>query len=169
MPFSSVEQASNTTPHTKKRGRPKKKAPIAGVTLVLDTKKNERNKEDTNNNDTFEDGNVDQIEERGDETEEPQNSCLVEMRILGTGNVLKKVFADKSLTCESPVEANMYHVLIEERKSLSCSYCGEIEDNLLFSKLTVDCFPLCLNCQKKGRGAAPRRKSRKIVPKVVKK
>ena len=124
----------------------------------------EEDQEDANNNTI--DGNVDDDNESETEVEQ---SSLVELRILGSGNTLKKLFVDESLTCESPIESHMFDLLLAFKKPLPCSYCGEAEEAMLFSKLTVESFPLCTSCREKGRGAGMRRKSRRILPKPVKK
>ena len=74
---------------------------------------------------------------------EISHSDLSELRILGNGSVLKKVFVDESLTCDSPVETHMFDILSVNRKSLTCSHCGESKESKMFSKLSDECFPLC--------------------------
>ena len=97
------------------------------------------------------------------------NSHLTELRIIGSGNVLKKIFVDESLVCESPIESHMFDILLSLKKPLPCNYCGENDEERMFSKLTEECFPLCNSCEIKGRGAGLRRKSRKIKPNPAKK
>ena len=94
---------------------------------------------------------------------------LSEIRIMGKQNVLTKVFVDESLICEAPMEAHLYDVLLLEGRPMPCYYCGENNFDILASTLSGDHFPLCNKCQKAGRGAAARRKSRKIKPKPMKK
>ena len=90
------------------------------------------------------------------------------MRILGEGNILTKVFVDEALTCNKPMETHLYAVVLATEKPLPCFYCGEVDPAKIFLDLTEDKFPLCRKCEECGRGAAPRRKSRKIIPKAVK-
>ena len=170
------EQFEKVELQLKKRGRPRKQITTGAILIPLakqnkgrprklkNTVEPEEDQEDANNNTI--DGNVD--DENESETEVEQSS-LVELRILGSGNTLKKLFVDESLTCESPIESHTFDLLLAFKKPLPCSYCGEAEEAMLFSKLTVESFPLCRSCREKGRGAGVRRKSRRILPKPVKK
>ena len=129
----------------KKRGRPSKQTEEAEVEIVDEI-------DDENNNETA-----------------MTDSPLTEIRILGSGSILTKLFVDEALVCDSPIEPHMFDILLSQRLPLPCSYCGEREESRLFSKLTDEGFPLCKGCEEKGRGAGKRRKSRKIKPKPVKK
>ena len=93
---------------------------------------------------------------------------LSELRIIGDDNVLSKVFIDEALMCASPMEAHVYDVLISSGKSLPCFYCGDTQEGNMFSKLTDESYPLCKSCQRAGRGAGSRRKSRVVKPKPMK-
>jgi thymidylate kinase len=162
-------------PVPKKRGRPRKKVNTGAILIpltkrgrgrppkVIEAHESETDQEDDNNNEAPQ-----TFVEEAIETEVSQ-STLTELRILGTGSVLKKIFVDESLTCDSPVEPHMFDILIDRKKPLPCSHCGETEESRIFSKLMDDCFPLCISCHAKGRGAGLRRKSRKILPKAIKK
>ena len=90
------------------------------------------------------------------------------IRMLGERNILSKVFVSEALTCEDPVESHLYDILENEGKPMPCFYCGELKQENLVSLATVESFPLCGVCQKRGRGCGQRRKSRVIQPKPVK-
>ena len=68
----------------------------------------------------------------------------------------------------SQSHSHMYNILLMNKKPLPCSHCGETDEIKMFSKLSDECFPLCKDCQDRGRGAGARRKSRKILPQNVK-
>ena len=129
----------------KKRGRPSKQTGEAEIEI-------EDECDDENNNETA-----------------ITDSPLPEIRILGSGSILTKLFVDEALVCDSPIEPHMFDILLSQRMPLPCRYCGEREESRLFSMLTDEGFPLCNGCEEKGRGAGKRRKSRKIKPKPVKK
>ena len=162
-------------PVPKKRGRPRKKVNTGTILIpltkrgrgrppkVIEAHESETDQEDDNNNEAPQ-----TFVEEAIETEVSQ-STLTELRILGTGSVLKKIFVDESLTCDSPVEPHMFDILVDRKKPLPCSHCGETEESRIFSELMDACFPLCISCHEKGRGAGLRRKSRKILPKAIKK
>ena len=88
--------------------------------------------------------------------------------MLGSDNILSKVFVDESLTCDSPVEFHLVDILLQRKEVIPCTYCGESEEKNICSYLTDEHFPLCVNCSDKGRGPMARRKSRKIKPKARK-
>ena len=137
----------------KRRGRPRKVQVVEETVLDVD-----------NNNEPSKD-----CEDADPSSETSQSrSDLPELRILGSSNVLSKIFVDESLTCDSPVESHMYDILLMNKKPLPCSHCGETDEIKMFSKLSDECFPLCKDCQDRGRGAGARRKSRKILPQNVK-
>ena len=151
----------------KGRGRPRKKV-LSGTILIPLCAKKKRgrpSKQPVNAeieiDDEFDD-------ENNNETAVTE-SHLTEIRILGSGSILTKLFVDEALVCDSPIEPHMFDILLSQRMPLPCSYCGEKDDSRLFSKLTDEDFPLCKGCEEKGRGAGKRRKSRKIKPKPVKK
>ena len=81
-------------------------------------------------------------------------------------NVLKTVFVDES--CESPIEAHLFDILIMQGKPVPCFYCGEKDRPKMSSTLSDAEYSLCKLCQESGRGAAPRRKSRKLKVKATK-
>ena len=93
---------------------------------------------------------------------------LSELRMMGHDNILAKVFVDEALTCNKPIETHMYDVHLAMQNPLPCYYCGEQEIGKISLTITDEKFPLCRKCQECGRGAAPRRKSRKLIPKAVK-
>ena len=156
----------------KKRGRPSKKKPDATFPSLSkkgrgrprkSATKEPKEKEDPNNNEAVESEDNDEVIESMSHP-----SHLTELRIIGNGNILRKLFVDESLSCQSPIEAHMYDILMTSKKPLPCSYCGEVEESRMTSKLSEECFPLCKSCELGGRGAAARRKSRKVVPKALK-
>ena len=102
------------------------------------------------------------------EEDENDSETLSELRIIGKGNILSKVFIDESLTCDAPVETHMFDVLVELGRPLPCYYCGENSQTNIVSTLSQEKFPLCRKCEAAGRGAASRRKSRQIKPKALK-
>ena len=170
------EHSKEPEPESKprKRGRPRKKVDSGAILIPLVKRGRGRPPkakhniesdviEDSNNNVGTTDINVEEEKET-----EIDASSLAELRMLGTGNILKKLFVDESLRCDSPLEPHMFDILISLRKPLPCSYCGEKEEERLFSNLTEEQFPLCKSCNEKGRGAGVRRKSRKIQAKPVK-
>ena len=108
------------------------------------------------------------VEDSSGDSEDEKDDKPSKVRILGTGNIMSKVFVDEALTCSKPMEAHIYDVLLATEKLLPCFYCGEVDPLKISSELTDDKFPLCRNCEDCGRGAAPRRKSRKLIPKAVK-
>lgn len=109
------------------------------------------------------------IEESSEESDAGENvEKLREVRMLGNRNILSKVFVDEALTCSKPIEAHMFDVHLAIENPLPCYYCGEMEITKISSTLTDDKYPLCKKCKECGRGAAPRRKSRKLVPQAVK-
>ena len=55
------------------------------------------------------------------------DSELSEMQMLGERNILSKVFVNKALTCEDPVEAQLYDILENEGKLMPSFYCGELK------------------------------------------
>ena len=114
---------------------------------------------------SVEDSSEDSSEE--DDVEDSTNKPT-EHRLMGKNNVLKTVFVDESLTCESPIEAHLFDVLIMQGKPLPCSYCGEKDPLKISSTLSDAEYPLCKQCPESGRGAAPRRKSRKLKVKATK-
>lgn len=169
-PGGSKEESSELK--TRKRGRPLKNVRTGSILIPLVKKKRGRPAklrivsedvtvtEEANNN-------VDVTLMSKEEV--PTQLCsLTELRILAPDNILKKLFVDEALTCESSIETHMYDILLTLRKPLPCSYCGEKEEQELFSKLTDENFPLCLHCKGKGRGAGARRKGRKVQPAQVK-
>ena len=87
---------------------------------------------------------------------------------MGNSNILAKVFVDEALTCSKPIEAHIYDVELAMENPLPCFYCGEREIEKISFPMTEEKFPLCKRCQECGRGAAPRRKSRKLIPKTLK-
>ena len=93
---------------------------------------------------------------------------LSELRILGSDNILTKVFVSEALTCDDPIEANLYDILESGGLPLPCFYCGEFELREMFSVMSEDSFPLCKACHKLGRGEGAKRKSRVIKPKPMK-
>ena len=156
------------------RGRPRKSLASGTILIPLEKKKRGRPRkvqvveetvlDDDNNNETSKD-----CKDADPSSETSQSrSDLSELRILGSRNVLSKIFVDESLTCDSPVESHMYDILLMNKKPLPCSHCGETDEIKMFSKLSDECFPLCKDCQDRGRGAGARRKSRKILPQNVK-
>ena len=167
----SVKSKSTLVSKTRGRGRPKKKVESGTVLISLAKRKRGRPRkepvtedlETETNHDSDNNGNLDI-----DKTSDEEPSTLSELRMLGSGCVLKKLFVDESLICESPIEPHMFDVLISLKESLPCSHCGEKEESKISSNLTEECFPLCLSCQLRGRGAGARRKSRKIKPKPMK-
>ena len=108
------------------------------------------------------------VEGSSGESEEETDDKPREVRILGKGNILTKVFVDEALTCNKPMETHVYDVVLATEKPLPCFYCGEVDPAKISLDLTEDKFPLCRKCEESGRGAAPRRKSRKLIPKAVK-
>ena len=149
----------------KKRGRPRDNpqlSPLKSRGKGRPSKNNKVTKPDIINND-----NNNNFTTANDS--EADEASATELRILGNGNILKKIFVDESLICDSPVEAHMFDNLIAARKPLPCFHCGESEEDRLAEKLTAESFPLCISCQERGRGAVARRKSRKIMPKQLKK
>ena len=169
-----------TLPRTQKRGRgrPSKKVSTGQILIPLAKKGRGRPRKESSQEDAdLEDANnntevtglelVNNNEESSDS--ELFNCPLTELRIIGSGNVLKKIFVDESLVCESPIESHMFDILLSLKKPLPCNYCGENEEERMYSKLTEECFPLCKSCEIKGRGAGLRRKSRKIKPNPAKK
>ena len=153
---------------SKKRARPKKNPQLPPSENNGKKKKNRVTKPDIVGNDNNNNNPTTASEDNNSEADEGQVS-LTELRILGNRNILKKIFVDESLVCDSPVEAHMFDNLIAAKKPLPCFYCGESEDDKLAEKLTAESFPLCISCQDRGRGAGARRKSRKIIPKQLKK
>jgi hypothetical protein len=169
-----------TLPRTQKRGRgrPSKKVSTGQILIPLAKRGRGRPRKESSQEDSdLEDANnntevtglelVNNNEESSDS--ELFNCPLTELRIIGSGNVLKKIFVDESLVCESPIESHMFDILLSLKKPLPCNYCGENEEERMYSKLTEECFPLCKSCEIKGRGAGLRRKSRKIKPNPAKK
>lgn len=159
------------------RGKPRKKVSTGQILIPLAKKgrgrpRNEISQADSDLEDANDNTEVTGLEEvnNNDESSDSElfNSPLTELRIIGSGNVLKKIFVDETLVCESPIEAHMFDILLSQKKPLPCHYCGEIEEEMMFSKLTEECFPLCKSCEIKGRGAGLRRKSRKIKPNPAK-
>ena len=104
------------------------------------------------------------IEDSSSDDEE----IISELRILGKENIFSKIFVDEALTCDSPVECHMFDILMDLRKPLPCYYCGEKDPRKIKENLTDEKFPLCQQCQAKGRGAGTRRRSRKVIPKAGK-
>ena len=90
------------------------------------------------------------------------------MRILGSDNILTKVFVSEALTCDDPIEANLYDILESGGLPLPCFYCRKFEQRDMFSVMSADSFPLCKACHKLGRGEGAKRKSRVIKPKPMK-
>ena len=88
--------------------------------------------------------------------------------MIGSTEILSKVFVDESLKCSSPVEAHVYDVLLTSGKCLPCFYCGDSQEGEMVSKLTDESYPLCGSCHRVGRGAGSRRKSRVVKPKPMK-
>ena len=134
----------------KSRGRPRK-LPSKTSEKIVDLVKDATNSETVDVNDNIATG----------------EGMLSELRLLGSNNILAKVFVSEALTCDDPVEAHLFDIL-GAGKPLPCYYCGELEQNKLFSLLTEDSFPLCQACQQLGKGPGARRKSRVIKPKPVK-
>ena len=108
---------------------------------------------------------LDETSEESEADEYDEN--LSELRIMDKGNILAKVFVDEALTCSKSIEAHLYDVELAMENPLPCFYCGEREVGKISLSLTEEKFPLCRNCQECGRGAALRRKSRKLIPKAV--
>ena len=87
---------------------------------------------------------------------------------MGKKSILRTVFIDESLTCDDPLEAHLFDVLMVLGRSLPCYYCGEKDPVKISSTLSDEEFALCRKCQDSGREAATRRKSRKLKPKHIK-
>ena len=155
---------------TKKRGRPRTKVSTGSILIPLVKKKRGRPAKDVKVQATVEDSNNNDIDETTvvDKEAVLELPSLTELRILGSDNILGKVFVDEALTCDSEIEPHMFDILLTLKKPLPCSYCGEREEHRLYSKLSDENFPLCVGCKLKGRGAGSRRKTRKVQPKEVK-
>ena len=155
---------------TKKRGRPRTKVSTGSILIPLVKKKRGRPAKDVEVQATVEDSNNNDIDETTvvDKEAVLELPSLTELRILGSDNILGKVFVDEALTCDSEIEPHMFDILLTLKKPLPCSYCGEREEHRLYSKLSDENFPLCVGCKVKGRGAGSRRKTRKVQPKEVK-
>ena len=109
------------------------------------------------------------LDETSEESEaEELDEKLTELRLMGNSNILAKVFVDEALTCSKPIEAHIYDVELAMENPLPCFYCGEREIEKISFPMTEEKFPLRKRCQECGRGAAPRRKSRKLIPKTLK-
>ena len=134
-------------PVKRSRGRPRKEVKPSSDEEI-DAIDNETNPDDNENNNN--------------------EGILSELRILGSDNILLKVFVSEALNCDDPIEAHLYDLLGSEGKPLPCFYCGEVEQKKLFSLITEHSFLLCKACQKVGRGAGARRKSRVIKPTPLK-
>ena len=96
------------------------------------------------------------------------SEMLSEHRLMGKKSMLRSVFIDESLTCDVPLEAHLFDVLMVLGRPLPCYYCGEKDPLKISSTLSDEEFPLCRKCTESGRGAATRRKSRKLKPKPMK-
>ena len=118
-------------PVPKKRGRPRKKVNTGTILIpltkrgrgrppkVIEAHESVTDQEDDNNNEAPQ-----TFVEEAIETEVSQ-STLTELRILGTGSVLKKIFVDESLTCDSPVEPHMFNILVDRKKPLPTATVGK--------------------------------------------
>ena len=145
------ERSASKSPVKRPRGRPRK-------SLLHEVETSNVRK------DTDEEANdVDENHNNAGEEE-----ILTELRIIGSENILYKVFVSEALTCEDQIETHLYDILENVGGPLPCLYCGEEDPRRLFSVMMEETFPLCKACQKLGRGAGARRKSRAIKPKPVK-
>lgn len=104
----------------------------------------------------------------GNHNDAPSEEILTELRIIGSENILSKIFVSEAMTCDDSIEPHLYDILESEGRPLPCFYCGEEDHRKLFSVMTEEDFPLCKACHNLGRGAGTRRKSRVIKPKPVK-
>ena len=111
--------------------------------------------------------NEENLDQNGNNVQ-PGEIGLTEFRILGNGSIFTKVFVSEALTCDDAIEAHLYDVLEDAGTVLPCFYCGEVDQNKLAFLMTEEAYPLCLSCQKIGRGVGVRRKSRAIKPKLMK-
>jgi hypothetical protein len=169
-----------TVPKSQKKGRGRLRKKVSTVQILIPPVRKGRGRprqesyqavsdlEDANNN--AEDPRLEEANNNEESSDsELFNSPLRELRNIGSGSMLRKIFLDESLVCESPIESHMFDILLSLKKPLPCNYCGENEEERMFSKLTEESFPLCNSCEIKGRKAGLRRKSRKIKPNPVKK
>jgi hypothetical protein len=66
---------------------------------------------------------------------------LSELIILGSYHIFSKV-----LVFDDQIETHIYDILGDAGKALPCSYCGDVEQNNLYSLQAEE------HCQKMGRG-----------------
>ena len=182
-----VEEAAVELPSkTRGRGRPSKPVKTGQVLIPLQKKKRGRPRKPVSTEDDpvkrsrgrprkevkeSLDEEIDTFENEtmpADKENNMDDGILSELRILGRDNIMSKVFVSEALNCDDPIEAHLFDILVSVGKPLPCFYCGELEQRKLFSLMTEDSFPLCKACQKVGRGAGARRKSRIIKPKPMK-
>ena len=151
--------------YKKGRGRPRKQP-----SLLVEHEKKPRGRPRKQIDGTIEENSVktDSDSEKVDENYNKIKSgpMLSELRILGSGHILSKVFVSEALVCDDPIEAHIYDILLGE--ALPCYYCGDVEQKNLFSVQTDEQYPLCKDCHNMGRGHGLRRKSRAIKPVPVK-
>ena len=155
--------------HRKGRGRPRKESnPAAEVSRSRGRPRKEL-MEEKGSNKEIEDQNENEenLDQNGNNVQ-PGEIGLTEFRILGNGSIFTKVFVSEALTCDDAIEAHLYDVLEDAGTVLPCFYCGEVDQNKLAFLMTEEAYPLCLSCQKIGRGVGVRRKSRAIKPKLMK-
>jgi hypothetical protein len=168
-PSRTVETGQILIPlHRKGRGRPRKETkPVEEVKMTRGRPPKELPADKTANI-HIEDQNEEEetIDQNGNNVKGRLD--LTEFRILGNRSIFTKMFVSEALTCDDAVEAHLYDILEDAGKVLPCFYCGEVEQKNLFSLITEEAFPLCFSCQKMGRGAGVRRKSRVIKPKLMK-
>ena len=102
---------------TRSRGRPHKEVTEDSRANIHrgDQNENEENLDQNGNN--FQTGGLD----------------LIELRILGNGNIFSKVFVSEALTCDDAIEAHLYDILEDAERKMPCLYFGEVEQKKLFT------------------------------------
>ena len=105
------------------------------------------------------------VETSADARSDADEAARSEVQVLGNESIFSLFFVDESLCCSSPVEKNLYEILLPSvTSSAPCFYCGETD----LIRTTTDSdqtYPLCHYCRTvKKFGSVLKRKKRTIVP-----